>query len=326
MSAISFILAFLVIPSAFAGVVEVPVTKNDRLVLKGFEAQVVLTGQSGSNLRINGVESNSTEGVYIVTKKDNVIEVRMNEFAGKKGWMDNLPRAASQLKRIEISGEPLSAEIHLRGGSVQAAKWTRDLRVSMTQGRANIANGSGALNVNVQRGDITVADHAGVVSADSYSGNMALRNITGDVNATLFSGQLQAEKVKGTMTLATQQAASKINQGSGTLQFENGKGALAITGFQGRVEGQNQEGSVTVNVALDGEIDVRTKSGRVAVQLPPASGASLNLLSTEGEISVPGELRVTRLSAEKSVRGRLRGDAQRVSVFVRSQDGTISVK
>lgn len=326
MSAISFILAFLVLPSAYAGVVEIAAAKGDRLVLRGFEAQVILSGQPGASLKIAGVESTGTEGVYVVTKKGNVIEVRMNEFAGKKTWMENLPRAASQTKRIEISGDPLSTEIYLRGGSVQAQKWTRDLRVSMTQGRASVGSGAGALHINVQRGDITVADHNGPVQVDSYSGNTALRNINGDVNATLFSGQLQSEKVKGVMVLATQQAQAKINQGSGTLQFENGKGALTIVGFQGRVEGQNQEGAVSVGVALDGEVDVRSKSGRVSVQLPPASGASLNLLTTEGEIVVPSELKVLRLSSERSVRGRLRGDAQRASIFVRSQDGTISVK
>jgi hypothetical protein len=146
------------------------------------------------------------------------------------------------------------------------------------------------------------------------------------VNATQFSGQLQSEKVRGVMIVAAQQSTSKINQGAGTLQFENGKGVFSVVGFQGRVEGQNQEGAVSVNVPLEGEVDVRSKSGRVSIQLPPASGASLNLLTTEGEIVVPGELKVVKQSTEKSVRGRLRGDAQKATVFVRSQDGTISVK
>lgn len=325
MSAISFILPLLV-SSAFAGVVEIPVTKGDRVVLKGFEAQVQMVGQPGAPLKINGVESNSTEGVYTVSKRDNVIEIKMNEFSGKKSWADVLPRASSQLKRIEISGEPVPAEIHLRGGSIVAQKWTRDLKMSMTQGRVNVSNGAGALSITVQKGDITVADHNGAVMTDSYAGNTALRNIQGDVNATQFGGQLQSEKVRGVMTLATQTSTSKINQGSGTLQFENGKGAFTVVGFQGRVEGTNQEGAVSVNVPLEGEVDVRSKSGRVSIQLPPASGASLNLLTTEGEIVVPGELKVTRLSSEKSVRGRLRGDAQKATVFVRSQEGTISVK
>lgn len=325
MSAIIFILPLLV-SSAFAGVVEIPVTKGDRIVLKGFEAQVQLVGKPGAPLRINGVEATSTEGVYTVSKRDNVIEVKMNDFSGKKSWMEALPRASSLIKRIEISGEPVAAEIHLRGGSIVAQKWTRDLKMSMTQGRVNVSNGAGALSVTVQKGDVTVADHNGPVMTDSYSGNTALRNIQGEVNATQFSGQLQAEKVRGVMTLATQQSTSKINQGSGTLQFENGKGAFSVVGFQGRVEGQNQDGTVSVNLPLEGEVDVRSKSGRVSIQLPPGSGASLNLLTTEGEIVVPGELKVVKQSTEKSVRGRLRGDAQKATVFVRSQDGTISVK
>jgi hypothetical protein len=325
MSAISFILPWIV-SQAFAGVVEIPVAKTDRLVVKGFEAQIQLIGQPGQPLKINGVESNSTEGVYIVTKKDNVIEVKMNEFSGKKSWMDALPRAAQQLKRIEISGEPIQTDIHIRGGNVTAKNWSRDLKLSMTQGRANLTGGAGALSATVQKGEITVTDHNGTVLTDSYSGVTTLRNIQGDVNTTQFSGQLVAEKVRGVMTVATQQSTSKINQGAGTLQFENGKGAFSVIGFQGRVEGQNQEGPVSVNVPLEGEVDVRSKSGRVSVQLPPGSGASLNLLTQEGEILVPGEVKVVKQTTEKSVRGRLRGDAQKASVFVRSQDGTISVK
>ncbi|WII71112.1 DUF4097 family beta strand repeat-containing protein [Bdellovibrio sp. 22V] len=326
MSAILFILSQLLFQPLMAATFEVPVKEGDRLVLKGLEAQVLVVGQAGSSLRVSGVEDSSTEGVFVVTKKDNIIEVRMNEYSGKRSWLNILPKAGSQMKKIEISGVPVPLEAHLRGGSVVAQKWNKDLKVSLTQGRVSSLNGSGSLQIYVQKGDVNVQDHVGRVAADAYSGTMALRNIVGDVDATLFAGQLQIEKVRGFLSLATQQSNSKINQGSGTIQFENGKGTMNIQTFQGRMEGRNQDGTVTISMAMDSEVDVKSKSGRVSVQTPAGSGASLNLMTVEGEITVPSELRVTKLSAEKSVRGRLRGDAQRASVFVRSQEGTISVK
>ncbi|KHD87353.1 MAG: hypothetical protein OM95_15085 [Bdellovibrio sp. ArHS] len=309
-----------------AATFEVPVAEGDRLVLKGLDAQVQVVGQGGNFLKVSGVDEASTEGLFVVTKRNNIIEVKMNEYAGKKNWLNILPKGGGVARKIEIWGAAVPAEIQLRSGSVVAQKWSKDLKASVTQGRVSSLNGAGSLNVYVQKGDINIAEHTGKVDADSYNGTMTLKNIQGDVSASLFSGQLQIEKVRGFLTLATQQSNSKINQGNGTIQFENGRGSLSIQGFQGRMEGQNQEGSVSVTMTLDSELDVKAKSGKVAVQVPASSGMSLNLLTTEGEIFVPSELKVTKLSAEKSVRGRLRGDAQRGSVFVRSQDGTISVK
>ncbi|WP_246845023.1 DUF4097 family beta strand repeat-containing protein [Bdellovibrio sp. NC01] len=328
MSAMSLILAKLIIQPVFAAAFAVPVQEGDRLVLKGLEAQVQLVSIPGSNaVKVVGVDENSSaEGAYVISKKDNIIEVRMNEYDGKKAWMNILPKASSQLRKIEISGLPVPTEIHLRGGSVVAQKWSKDLKVSLTQGRVSSLNGSGNLQVYVQKGDVNVADHTGKVSADTYAGSMSIKNVQGDVDASLFTGPLSLEKVHGFCAITSQIGPAKILQGTGTLQFENGKGGLNIQGFQGRVDGQNQEGSVTVQMAMDSEVDIKSKAGRVQVQAPAGSGASVNLLTIEGDIFVPNELRVNKLSSEKSVRGRLRGEGQRGSIFVRSQDGAIIVK
>lgn len=326
MSAISFILVHLVFQPLMAATFEVPVSEGDRLVLKGLEAQVQMVGQPGTALRVSGVEQSSAEGLFTIVKKNNIIEIRMNEYDGKRTWLNILPKASSQVKKIEIIGPALPADVQLRGGSVVAQKWNKDLKVSLTQGRVASLNGAGSLQIYVQKGDVSVADHLGKVSADSYSGSMTLKNIQGDVDASLFSGQMNVEKVRGFLNVSAQQSIAKINQSNGTIQFESGKGSLNIQGFQGRIEGQNQEGAVTIGMALDSEVDVKSKSGRVSIQTPPGSGASLNLMTVEGEIVVPTEVRVIKLSAEKTARGRLRGDAPRGSIFVRSQEGTISVK
>lgn len=326
MSAIGFILAQFFLQSAMGASFEVPVAEGNRLVLKGLEAQVQFVGQVGNSMKVNGVDESGAEGTYTLSKSGNVIEIKMNEYSGKRSWLSLLPKSFALTKKIEITGPALPTEVHLRGGTVVAQKWSKDLKVSLTQGRVSVANGLGTVRIYVQKGDISVQDHAGKVEADAYNGTMSLRNIQGDVDASLFAGQLQIEKMRGLLTLATQQSSSKINQSTGTIQFENGKGSLNIQGFQGRMEGQNQEGAVTIGMTLDSEVDVKSKSGRVNIQVPPGSGVALNLLTFEGEITVPSELKVTKLSAEKSVRGRLRGDAQRGAIFVRSQDGTISVK
>lgn len=326
MSAIQIILAQFLFQPVMAATFDINISEGDRLVLKGLEAQVQLVAQPGAALRISGVDQSGAEGTFTLEKKDNVIEVRMNEYSGKRNWLNTLSKAVTQVKKIEIAGPAIPAEIQLRGGSVVAQKWSKDIKVSLTQGRVALLNGGGAGKVYVQKGEISISDHTGKVQADSYSGSVTIKGVQGDVEVSLFAGQLNVERVRGFLTLAAQQSSAKVNQGNGTIQFETGRGSLNIQGFQGRIEGQNQEGAVTVGMTLDSEVDVRSKSGRVAIQTPPGSGISLNLMSVEGEIIVPSPLRVTKLSAERSVRGRLRGDAARGSIFVRSQDGTISVK
>ncbi|MEN0057242.1 MAG: DUF4097 family beta strand repeat-containing protein [Bdellovibrio sp.] len=326
MSAISFILSCFFIQPLWAATFDVPVAEGDRLLLKGLEAQVQLIGQPGAALRVSGVEnSGSAEGQYVITKSKGVIEIKMNEYSGKRAWLQVLTRSATPA-RIEITGPAVPTEVHLRGGSVGAQRWNKDIKVAMTQGRAQVVGGSGAVQVYLQKGDVTVQDRVGRVQADSYQGAMTLRNIQGDVESHLFAGSLQIEKVQGFTSVSTQTAQGRVNQGVGTLQFENGKGTLTVQGFQGRLEGQNQEGVINVTMALDSEVDVKSKAGRVQIQAPPAAGVTLNLLTTEGDILVPGDLKVTKLSTEKSLRAKWRGDAPRGSIFVRTQEGLISVK
>ncbi|MGZ3769051.1 MAG: DUF4097 family beta strand repeat-containing protein [Bdellovibrio sp.] len=327
MPAICFILAQLLFQPLWAAApMEIPVTEGDHLVLVGLEAQVKFTAQPGSAfLKVSGIEDSGSEGAFTATKKNNIIEIKMNEYTGKKAWLNILSKN-QQMKKIDIAGPALPVEISLRRGSVVTQNWNKDFKVSMTQGRFSSLNGNGSLEVDLQKGDINIQDHTGRVDIDSYHSTVALKNIQGDIDADLFSGQAQFEKIKGFLALTTQQGNSKVNQSNGTLQFENGRGSLVVQGFQGRVEGKNTDGSIHINMTLDSDTDIKSKAGKITVQLPPGSGAHLNLSTSDGEIIVPPELKVNKSTNEKSFRGHMRGDAQKGSVFVRSQEGIISVK
>ncbi|MNK08017.1 hypothetical protein D3C87_259400 [compost metagenome] len=326
MSPIVLLASFLISQPLWAATFEAPVKEGDRLVLKGFEAQVQIIAQPGVGLKVSGVEDSGVEGAYTISKKGNIIEVSMNELNGKRNWLGALPKASTYMRKIEITGAPVPVEVHLRGGSVTVQKWSKDLKVSLTQGRFSSVDGRGSFDVAVQKGEVNIQNHAGKVQADVYSGSVVLKSIQGDVDASLFVGQLVAEKLKGFIDITTQQATGKINQSGGTLQFENVKGQLTVQAFQGRIEGQSADGSVSVVMNMDSEVDIRAKAGKVTVQTPPGSGASVNLFTVDGDIYVPKELRVVKLSSEKSVRGRLRGESPRGSILVRGQEANIFVK
>ena len=62
------------------------------------------------------------------------------------------------------------------------------------------------------------------------------------------------------------------------------------------------------------------------LQTPAGSGASVNLVTQEGELLGPSFLQVTHEGSTKTIRGRLRGEAGKGSLIVRSQDGSIILK
>jgi DUF4097 and DUF4098 domain-containing protein YvlB len=326
-AALFLTLAMVCAATAQGATYEVPALEGDHILLKGLAAQVQFIAQPGAkSVKVSGLDEGSQAGHYSLFKKGNLIEVRMGEFDDKASWKNALSKSAGLMRKIEVIGPSLPLEVHLRDGTVTLQRWTREAKVSVIQGRVNSQNGAGALQISVQKGDIMVGDHKGKVSTDSYSGNTGIKNVQGDVEAQLFSGQLVIEKVKGFVVVGTQQATGKVVQSSGSLQIDNGKGSLTVQAFQGRIEGQTTEGPLTVSFLPESEINLKSKSGRIHIQAPANSGASLNLLTVDGEIDVPREVRVVRLSSEKSVRGRLRGETQKGSIVVRSQEGSIIVK
>lgn len=322
----SLLLSTFLSLSARGATFAVPVQEGDHLVVKGLAAQIQFTAQPGATqLQVSGLDEVSQPGRYSLTKHEHDIELKMAEYEDKQAWKKALANPGA-LRKIEVFGPPVPVEVHLQRGQVTFNHWTKEARVEIVQGRASSQSGSGSLQIHLQKGDIMVSDHSGKVSTDGYNGNTGLKNIHGDIDSQLFSGNLVIERAKGYLNVDARQANTKISQSSGSLQFENGKGNLTVQSYQGRIDGQTGEGNVSVGFLPESEMNLKSKSGRVSIQAPARSGAYLNLLTEDGDIYVPKEVRVTRLSTEKSVRGRLRGEKQQANVVVRSQEGSIFVK
>lgn len=299
----------------------------ERIVVVGLEANVQLIGQPAApKLRVSGIDDTSEPGRFALEKKDRVLFVKMQEFSDKKEWKEALTKSSGKRRVLEFVGASVPVEIQLRDGQVSSQKWSKELKISLVKGKVTSLGGSASLSVQLQNGDASIQDQSSKVVADVYKGNLTVKNLQGDLEGSVFSGAMTVEKSKGVLSVTTTQSSAKILQSSGTLQFENGKGSIVTQQFGGRVDGQTSEGAVSLGILPDTDVHVKSTTGRVSVQTVAGSGAMLNLLSTEGEITVPGELRVNRTATEKSVRGRLRGGEQKGTIVVRSQEGNIVVK
>lgn len=328
MSAIKIISSLLFVSSsAMAAVFDVPVEPGDKLIIKGMNAQVMFSGKSGANaLKISGAEKEGTEGTYVAEKKNGVITVQMKELSGKKAWQGALKTGVLPEVKLSFQGKPLPTEVYLKSGQVTSQAWNQAMKVNLTEGKVSITDSKGDVGIFLQKGTISISGHQGNLNYDLYSGTGSVKNAEGRLKINQFAGTLAIEKMKGSLGLSSSQATVSVVQGNGTIDFDAVKGNVAFKGFQGRMEGNSLASKVTADLTLDSELDVRTKTGDVSVTTASAGAYDLNLLTVEGEITVPGTIRVIKLSSEKSARGKLRGDATRGSVFVRSQEGAISVK
>ena len=327
MSAIQIIASLVLFSStAFATAFDVPVQTGDRLILNGLNAQVTFVGKGTESLKVSGAEKEGSEGTYVIEKRNGIISIKMKEFDGKKAWLGALKSGVVPTVKIEITGPSVPSEVYLKSGQVIAKQWTQSLKINLTVGKVSTSDTKGELSIFLQKGDVQVSSHQGQIAYDLYSGSGSLKNLEGRLKVNQFEGALAVEKMKGSLNLASSKATVSILQGSGNIEFDAQKGSVTLKGFQGRVEGKSQDSKIVADMTLDSEFDVKTKSGNVAISTPAAGAFDLNLLTVEGEIQVPGTLRVNKLSSEKSVRGKLRSDASRGSIFVRSQEGTISVK
>ncbi|MBX2986534.1 MAG: DUF4097 family beta strand repeat protein [Bdellovibrionaceae bacterium] len=310
--------------SAFtwAAPAEVTVQPQDQILLRGLNAQVIYNAApGGATLHIKGL----SEAGWTMSKREGVVALDGPEGDSRRVLSAQLKDHGSR-PLIEISGPSVPIEIHLREGHITLNKGAQDARVHLKNGRVTSVGRGGPLKISLLKGDVSISDQSGRVDVDVYQGNLTVRNMQGDGELQLFSGQLWLDQSRGNVAINMNSGSGKVQSFSGTLQIDNVKAALSGSKLSGRIEGFSAEGPLNLQIAGESDIHLKTQSARVNLQLPPASGASLNLLTNEGEIIVPKEVGVLRTHLEKTARGRLRGEGGKVTVFVRSQEGSILVK
>lgn len=298
--------------------VEVPLRGGERFQLMANDVQLTWVVTSGPTLKIHGL--GATQGV----RRGDLLVFNLKETSTKEDFAALLKKKGTPLK-IEIQGPSMPIELSLREGQVSLNKLNHEISVQMIQGAISVAQAKGALQLRLHKGQISVRESVGKTGLELYSGQVILKDV-GDSVVSIFSGSLAIQGLQGTLALSTQSVVSKVAGMSGTLTLDSQKGSLNLTQFQGRLEGQTVEGLVSAQILPESEVQLKSKSGRFNFQIPPNSGAFLNLWTAEGDLIVPKELNVVRLAAEKSARGRLRGESQKITISAKTSEGVVVVK
>ncbi len=313
--------------NALASQQEIDVKEGSHLLISCEEATVTLVGGPQAKLKIvlDPVGESLVEFASSNDGNSDYFQIRDKASRPKMKQTGKHDDSKNHV-RIEISGRSLPAEIHLREGQVTLQKWQKEVYAHVQKGKIIAKENSNSLVLHMQKGEIAVTDHQGKLLIDSLQASAMIKELKGDLEAQSFMGDLTLEKFSGSGAINANQGSVKVVGGSGSLQFELQKANLQSTQFDGRVEGQSQEGSVAIQAGKDPDVNIKSQTGKVSVSTTANSGALLNLSSAEGDVIVPAYLKVSRDGSVRSLRGRLKGESQKGSIFVRSQEGVITVR
>ncbi|MFN7729122.1 MAG: DUF4097 family beta strand repeat-containing protein [Bdellovibrio sp.] len=236
------------------------------------------------------------------------------------------PRSESDLCVLQITlPAAQSLDVHVIDGSLVVQKLTSELVLHVQKGKLTLRNSSGSAQAHVQKGDLVIQDYSGRVKIDTLQAPASIRNLQGDLELQALAGDHTIEKSKGNFRVNQAQGSLKVTSSSGALSFETVRANLNADLFNGRIEGQTQEGTVTLKLVSDADVNIKSQAGKINLQAQ--AGTNVNLMIQEGDLFLPPSMSVVREGSAKSIRGRTRGEgAAKGSVFVRSQEGTITLR
>lgn len=313
----SFVLAGVLLGasvSSFAAVTKWPLQPQDRVKISVGKAQVNVSRGTDSQLTVQ-----STGACRELQAEAAAGHLTLRESDLMK------PRSESDACTLQVSLPAAQAlSVHVLEGSLLVQKVTSDLILHVQKGRLILRDASGAAQMHVQKGEVLVQDYAGRVKADVLQAAVQIRNLQGDLELQALAGDHVIDKSKGHLHINQAQGNLKVTGSSGALNFESVRAALTADLFAGRIEGQTQEGTIALKLTADADANLKSQTGKINVQAQ--GGTSVNLLTQEGELFLPAYMSMVREGTTKSIRTRVRGEGAKGSVFVRTQEGSITLR
>lgn len=318
----------------------IPIDANQKLVITGFKGTVDLIPSGDSqNLRIkiervtavptglgDDVQQWMNAWVPKVEKTEKAVTVKFQEPAIREFWERKDSFAIIPEYKIQVTGVSVPAEIYWSKGTVNARAWKSSVNVTLNTGDADFSKIEGEVKAFVQSGSVKIAEQKGGVFVNTYDGKVTIKNVDGATEIENFSGSTTVDKILGNLRLSSYNGKSKISDVKGGLNFDMKVGSLDIDDLDGALRGENGDGNVKVRVTGTPDVRVRSAAGTVNLRVGRKYAAHVNVGSNEGELRIPGHIRVQRGDNMKWAVGRLQGGGEREGqIFARSQSGNIVV-
>lgn len=230
--------------------------------------------------------------------------VRVESRASSRALLEEIDVAMTQdgsRIAVTVTAETREGWHFDGGGTGRSARVVASVPVDS---EIRLRSGDGSVHVERVRGRI---------DARTDDGRIVMREVAGDITADSGDGSVQMEDVDGRCTVSTRD------------------GSVLVSGrLVGDLTARSGDGSVTVRASagstVTGGWEIDTADGGVVLSLPEALDARLDVLTSDGRITLNGypDLAVEREGDGRRLQAMLGAGAG--TVRVRTGDGSITLK
>jgi len=159
-------------------------------------------------------------------------------------------------------------------------------------------------------------------------GSVTVGDLTGDIHLHTGDGNVDAQRLKGDLAIESGDGRVSVMGHDGRLRARSGDGHMSAHGRFDRLDVGTSDGSVDVDVLprsrVVDEWRVTSGDGPVTVRLPRDLAADLDVHTGDGRITTDLTVAVTGTVTSQTLRGRLNGGGERITVH--TGDGSVHVE
>ena len=258
----------------------------------------------------------------------------------------------AELKQVNEKVFPLSEsgrlEIQNQNGRITVEAWTRkDVRVQITRTVRTSDDSKAEALMKELRADVTVTrDRIRIESrSPKREENVGIWDVLGQRVTALnihyyiqapagtrllletANGEIRVRGMAGGITGQTVNGGIEITGASGPVEVSTTNGSVTLSGLEGAARAGTTNGDMTAafrRVPPDGEIELATTNGNVAVTLPANANAAFDAVTSNGRVTVGFPIQSRGTISSKTVRGTIgKGGA---SISLRTTNGNVVVQ
>ena len=193
------------------------------------------------------------------------------------------------------------------------------------QGQQNIRGILGPVNAVTEKGDIAAAYISRGLQARVGRGNLNLQVIGEHVAATTGSGNISCTRLPQGVSAETGDGdITLMVVGPSTATVKKGTGRIEVGGARGTLVGSTDRGDLHVRAIPHDDWQLRSDSGNVRLDLPPAAQLELDVSTTSGEVQVDREDIAKPNGDPHHFSQTLNGRGKRIEV--RTESGSIVIR
>ncbi len=207
---------------------------------------------------------------------------------------------------------PLPEGARLRVLSVSArieieAEDVPDLEIEPADRRVEVSDDEKVVETRTRATNLRITVPEGTnVSVGAVSGHVTLKGRLGTVKVSTVSGHIEVDETEGDVDVRSISGHLEVGRCGGRCRANTKSGRIDIDWVGGEARAQTMSGNIEVGTAGLGDMELRSISGRIEVEVDPGRhpSARLKTLSGKTESSLPpgSDFRITARTISGSIR------------------------